>query len=585
MTDSGPQPRSHRKRLMNLLVVAIVLVAVVVVAVLMPRYRSYIATVDGAHVWSNETAPPRREVVWQPATPVIPETDTERSSHSHIRPQITDNGNTLYFTVRSAENDLDIVRCQRSGGGWSTPRKVSVLNSDAEDVGPVIRDDGQVLYLYSNRAGGFGGMDLYVSRRDGDLWSEPVNLGPMINSPAHEYDPAISPDSLRLYFSSNRSEQMHQQLVAGSYDPNRDHWSTTLRNDLGSRTFDLYAADLDPESNQWNQAAPLRWLNTRDHNEGAPFASPDGAFLVFASDRPTRAIAAKNGADKEHAAKNFDLYRARIDRPGAIPENLGLGVNTSANEIEPCLTSAGFQLLFSRSDPDDDSQYTLYQSTAKEIYRDRQWDRSNTQAFANWVRKIFDHLWLLLLTLAAIALLVWFLRQLTVRRIAVPGFLLAALLLHLFLVTSSFYVFFQQQITERFKKLFEEPVVATQILLDSAAPTTAERTTLENVVSLAMPQPIQAIEVSRQSVEVQNELQPIELAKPQQIANNVSLVADLPSDPVVATVVIEDRPNDESEVLQRAGAAATPNGTRSIGADGCCRSPTSRIATVNEDRD
>ena len=91
---------------------------------------------------------------------------------------------------------------------WSTPVNVGpTVNSSAMDRAPAISKDGLSLYFASNRlVGGFGGEDIYVSRRetrDGE-WGQAVNLGPMINTTANEQVPAFSRDGHLMFFASNR---------------------------------------------------------------------------------------------------------------------------------------------------------------------------------------------------------------------------------------------------------------------------------------------------------------------------------------------------------------------------------------------
>jgi hypothetical protein len=86
-----------------------------------------------------------------------------------------------------------------------SPTKISI-NSTANDHMPFVY--GDMLVFASDRAGGFGGYDLYYSMKTGSGWSDPVNFGPNINSAQDEYRPVVSdhPDfSNRLMiFSSNR---------------------------------------------------------------------------------------------------------------------------------------------------------------------------------------------------------------------------------------------------------------------------------------------------------------------------------------------------------------------------------------------
>ena len=72
--------------------------------------------------------------------------------------------------------------------------------------------DGMTLYFTSNRKGGFGGKDIWYTRLQDGMWSEPINLGPNINTPGNEESPFIHPDNQTLYFSSDHHVGM------GDYD-------------------------------------------------------------------------------------------------------------------------------------------------------------------------------------------------------------------------------------------------------------------------------------------------------------------------------------------------------------------------------
>lgn len=217
MTETDTRRPATRKRLLVGLGVGAIVVALVVAMLLVPRRARNIVTVDGKNRWQHASAPPRRQVVWQPAEQVSPIAIEQRGSESHIRPQLAENGTVLYFTVRTDGDHYDIYRSRLVDGGWTGAEPVEELNSPQDDVGPVIRADGKALYLYSDRDGGLGGMDLYVATRSANGWSSPKNLGPAINSPAHEYDPAVTPDGKRLFYASNRSSKLHQMMTEGSF--------------------------------------------------------------------------------------------------------------------------------------------------------------------------------------------------------------------------------------------------------------------------------------------------------------------------------------------------------------------------------
>ena len=105
--------------------------------------------------------------------------------------------------------DVWVSRTQIDGSfGPATP--VVELNSPANDLRPKIRvRDGLEIFFDSNRPGTLGMQDIYTSTREctsSDCpWSAPVNLGPVVNSSALDGGAALSFDGTELYFMSNRT--------------------------------------------------------------------------------------------------------------------------------------------------------------------------------------------------------------------------------------------------------------------------------------------------------------------------------------------------------------------------------------------
>src|SRR3989442_8663842 len=90
---------------------------------------------------------------------------------------------------------------------WSAPVNLGpVINSAFSGQGPAISKNGLSLYFTSNRPGGLGGFDMYVSQRArvDDPWGSPVNLGPTVNTTFDEGNPAFSRDGHLLFFQSKR---------------------------------------------------------------------------------------------------------------------------------------------------------------------------------------------------------------------------------------------------------------------------------------------------------------------------------------------------------------------------------------------
>jgi outer membrane protein OmpA-like peptidoglycan-associated protein len=116
----------------------------------------------------------------------------------------------LYFAMMrqegGAQPNCDLYVSDFANGEWGPIRKLSNLVNHPVywDSQPTIAADGNTLYFASDRPGGIGGIDLYMTTRDPKtgIWSAPKNLGPKINTPGDEKTPFIHSDSETLYFSS-----------------------------------------------------------------------------------------------------------------------------------------------------------------------------------------------------------------------------------------------------------------------------------------------------------------------------------------------------------------------------------------------
>lgn len=429
---------------------ALALIAVCGLVALMiwfwPTRVDQVVRFDGSGEWNRENAPPRRLIVWQPAETLPLPGDTQPAES--ISPSLTDGGATLYFSRREKGGSAEIVRTRLQEGQWTTPQPVSELNSPADDMGPILSRDGKELYLFSNRPGGQGGYDLYVSTREKNRWSSPQNLGSQINTPANEYDPCLDPSGRLLYFSSNRTPQMARRR-SQDQSATGEEWAGTLRAETGERTYDLYRIARNREDGKWSQAEPLTALNRPKSHEGAPFISPDGAFLYFASDRPWRS----------EEDKNLDLYRVRLvagDITGEA-ENLGPSINTPAHETEPSLSPEGFRLVFSSNREGLDK---LYVSNATEVYEKTTRDTSRLQALANpwlWAAVVC-----LALLIAALYLVVLHRRRLA-EKVWPARFLAASLLINTIFVLLLF-LWKLPGIVDALVEQFEEPTPSSRVV-------------------------------------------------------------------------------------------------------------------------
>ena len=262
----------------------------------------------------------------------------------------------------------------RPSSEWSPPSNLGPeINSTTNDQGPAISRDELSIYFASTRPGGFGGNDLWVSRRahKTDSWSAPLNLGATINTSAVESTPYLSRDGRRLYFASARpngmggidlwvSEREDRTDDLGWGEPvNLGPAINSAAADLGPAFFldretervtmyfystrpggpglrDIYRSTVD-EAGSFTPAVLVAELSTPFEDE-QPSVRRDGLEVFFASNRP--------GSLGTVVTDIWVSRRARASDPWSEPENLGPGINTAGLEARPALSFDGRRLYF-----------------------------------------------------------------------------------------------------------------------------------------------------------------------------------------------------------------------------------------------
>ncbi len=358
-----------------------------------------------------------RDILWQPPTKLA---DMINSSSDDYEPRVSADGLTLFFVRGKAGQDADIYTARRATGGWTDLEPLEALNTEHEELGPEPSTDGQSIYFYSDRPGGSGGYDIWVSHLGPEGWRSPANLGPMANTGYNEYGPALTPDGATLYFSSNRPRAEDDR------QPDHDAWSATVREDLFQRDYDLYASSITDSG--VSKATAIAELNT-PYNEGRAAVSSFGDFLYFGSDRP--------GGEG-----GFDIYRSRRLGGTLQPaENLGASVNSSANELDAGLSMGGYGLFFSsdreaptnRTHPTDE-RYDIYYTTSREVFIDAESHGRTIDWAGLWAVVGPNLLWALLALLLLLALLA-LLRGIRDRRLSLLArCVLASLFAHLLML-------------------------------------------------------------------------------------------------------------------------------------------------------
>jgi len=203
---------------------------------------------------------------------------TVNSSAAEADPSISTDGLALYFSdgISGApggfthrpggygQSDLWVTMRAATDDPWGTPVNLGpIVNSSSREGNQCISADNLSLYFYSDRSGGYGLIDLWVTTRettDAD-WGSPINLGPPVNSSASESGPSLSADGLSLFFTAN-----YRSDTYGSSD--------------------LYMTTRTSTSDPWGPVINLGPNVNSSSGEGDPSISTDGSTLYFHRGQP-----------------------------------------------------------------------------------------------------------------------------------------------------------------------------------------------------------------------------------------------------------------------------------------------------------
>ncbi len=122
---------------------------------------------------------------------------------------LSPDGKTLFLYYEEGAGDIYTSKLGEDGWGVPEPLNSNINHPLYWETSACVSADGKRLYFTSNRPGGYGELDIYVSELGDDgEWGKAVNLGPVINTPLHEDSPFIHADGVTLYFSSDGHPSM-----------------------------------------------------------------------------------------------------------------------------------------------------------------------------------------------------------------------------------------------------------------------------------------------------------------------------------------------------------------------------------------
>lgn len=157
--------------------------------------------------------------------------NTVNSEAWDSQPSITADGKTIYFTSKrdGGLGGSDIYYSTLKDRAWSTPVPMPAnINTSGNEMSPFIHADGQTLYFKSDKHPGMGSYDIFVTRKQGNEWSTPVNLGYPINTTADDGSLSISTDGRTAYYSSDIGETSNFMGVLKTAKRNYDIYKFEL---------------------------------------------------------------------------------------------------------------------------------------------------------------------------------------------------------------------------------------------------------------------------------------------------------------------------------------------------------------------
>ena len=170
-----------------------------------------------------------------------------------------------------------------------------IINSVSNEKSCSVTPDGQTLYFSSNRPGGYGGYDIYISHKnENGEWTEPENAGNAINSKYNDLSPFIHPDCRSLFFASDG------------------------HNTIGG--YDIFISVFDPGSNSFALPTNIGFPVNTTYSDMFFVVSADGNHAYFSSARGS-------------ATGNHDIYKAVLQKN--IPLTLVKGIITGGIPAKP----------------------------------------------------------------------------------------------------------------------------------------------------------------------------------------------------------------------------------------------------------
>jgi tetratricopeptide (TPR) repeat protein len=169
---------------------------------------------------------------------------------SNAHPAISADGNMLYFSSDrpGGQGGTDLYVSKRENGVWTEPKNLGTdINSRFDEKFPFMATDG-TLYFSSNALDGLGGLDIYKTKIENDRWTKPQNLGVPMNSNRDDFGVVMTTDNKEGYFTSNRAGGVgDDDIYHFTYDETKLNYKVTVRviDAVTKKPIDLATLALD----------------------------------------------------------------------------------------------------------------------------------------------------------------------------------------------------------------------------------------------------------------------------------------------------------------------------------------------------
>ncbi len=158
---------------------------------------------------------------------LIDDTGMINSEDEEGAPAISPNGDLMVFTRcrfdKTKDMGASLFAARMSRGNWSEPILIPLASDSLVAAHPAFSPDGNTLYFASNRGGGLGENDIWMATREGNSFSNPVNLGSQINTPGNEVFPSVDWEG-NLYFSSDYHPGMGGLDIFKAWKDDEGNW-------------------------------------------------------------------------------------------------------------------------------------------------------------------------------------------------------------------------------------------------------------------------------------------------------------------------------------------------------------------------